>query len=189
MTEIINYDNDKINKYVSEKYDINNINICLFSPGTIMYEASLSKYYKELKRVKNTCSHITKDTVPIVVKVKDLDSISIDKSIYLYFCPNCEAYITDIEINTPSVKTILYKNSLGRNLHVNKLEQKRLTCMNKIKNYMQIDCECTEEKNKSDKKVNIITDNIKMCSRCYGLQQQLVKLALLEVQMELLKEE
>lgn len=61
--------------------------------------------------------------------------------------------------------------------------------MNKIKNYMQIDCECTEEKNKSDKKVNIITDNIKMCSRCYGLQQQLVKLALLEVQMELLKEE
>lgn len=187
--EIVNYDNDKINKYILEKYKIKNTSIYLLLPGTIMYEACLSRFYKEVNRVKDICSHVTKDIVPVVVKVKDLDSISIDKSIYFYFCPDCETYITDIEINTPSTKTILYKNSLGRNLHVNKLEQKRLTCMNKIKNYMQIDCECTEEKNKSDKKVNIITDNIKMCSRCYGLQQQLVKLALLEVQMELLKEE
>lgn len=122
--EIVNYDNDKINKYVLEKYKIKNTSIYLLLPGTIMYEACLSRFYKEVNRVKDICSHVTKDIVPVVVKVKDLDSISIDKSIYFYFCPDCETYITDIEINTPSTKTILYKNSLGRNLHVNKLEQK-----------------------------------------------------------------
>ena len=189
MTETIHYNNDEIAKYVADEYEIHNADIYLLSSDTNTYNTSLSKFYKKIKDVKDTCSHVSKDTIPIIIKAKDLNSISIDKSIHFYFCPSCKTYITHGKVNTSSVETILYKNSLGKNLHTNKLEQKKSTCMNKIKSYMKLDCKCAKDVNMSDlysnKECLTTTDNLKTCNRCKTLQQQLTKLALLEVQRDL----
>lgn len=176
MEEFLKDIEEKIVEYVSEKYDMSNVGIYLLDPEIYTYNKSISKFHKEMKKVKDSCSHLSEDMIPIIVKVKDLDSVSIDKSMHFYFCSECKRYILHTSINTSSLEAILLTNSLSRNLHVNDLEKKKLTCMRKIKRNMMYECRCQKEED---------TQIIKRCSRCSSLQQQLTKLATLEVQMEL----